>query len=105
MNRRSAITSTALFALGAASLESQAAGATAAPVVRVSLGWYPPDRANEVAAILDYEGKPLGEAIKKLPGLIAYYSGLDREHHAMTNVSLWKDLATAQQMATLQPMI
>jgi hypothetical protein len=105
MNRRSAMTGTAFLALGTASLEGTAGVPGAAPVVRVSLGWYPPEKVNEVAAILDYEGKPLGEAIKKLPGLISYYSGIDREQHALTNVSLWKDLASAEQMATLQAMI
>jgi hypothetical protein len=105
MNRRSAITGTAFLALSAASLEGTAGVAGSAPVVRVSLGWYPPDKASEVAAIMDYQGKPLGEAIKKLSGLISFYSGIDREQHAVTNVSLWKDLASAEQMTGLQPMI
>jgi hypothetical protein len=96
MNRRSAMAGTALLAL-------RVPGDS--PVVRVSLGWYPPEKVDEVAAILDYEGKALGDAIKTLPGLISYYSGLDRKQHALTNVSLWKDLASAEQMATLQPMI
>src|ERR1700688_1005917 len=105
MNRRSALAGTALLALGAASFEGTAGAPGNAPVVRVSLGWYPPEKESEVAAIMDYQGKPLGEAIKKLPGLISYYSGIDREQRALTNVSLWKDLASAAQMATLQPMI
>ena len=75
------------------------------PIVRVSFGWYPPEKEAEVAAILDYADKPLGKGIRRLPGLVAYYSGIDREHHAMVNVSLWSDLSSAQQMGRLQEML
>jgi hypothetical protein len=75
------------------------------PVVRVSFGWYPPEKADEVAANLNYAGKPVGDAIPKLPGLIAYYSGIDRKHHAVVNVSLWKDVPSAEQMSTLRAML
>lgn len=74
-------------------------------IVRISLGWYPPEKETQVAAILDYAGQPLGDAIKKLPGLISYYSAIDRTQRAMVNVSLWKDLASAQQMEKLQAML
>lgn len=76
-----------------------------APIVRLSFGWYPPEKEAQVAAVLDYAGKPLGDAIRKLPGLISYYSGIDRVQHAMVNVSLWKDLPSAQQMGKLQAML
>jgi hypothetical protein len=75
------------------------------PIIRVSFGWYPPEKADEVATRLNYAGKPVGNAIEKLPGLIAYYSGIDRKHHAMVNVSLWKDRPSAEQMSTLQAML
>lgn len=105
MNRRFAIAGTAILAVGVATSEGRARVPGGSPVVRVSLGWYPPEKVDEVAAFMDYEGKVLGDAIKSLPGLISYYSGLDRKQHALTNVSLWKDLASAEQMATLQLMI
>ena len=75
------------------------------PVIRVSLGWYPAEKADALAAILDYAGKPLGDAIQKLPGLLAYYSGIDRTRNALVNVSLWKDVPSADQMSTLQAML
>ena len=75
------------------------------PVVRVSLGWFPAEKADEVARNMDYAGKPLGAAIQKLPGLISYYSGIDRERHAIVNVSLWETERAAEQMSTLQQMI
>jgi hypothetical protein len=75
------------------------------PVIRVSLGWYPAEKADALATILDYAGKPLGDAIQKLPGLLAYYSGIDRTRNALVNVSLWKDVPSADQMSTLQAML
>ena len=76
-----------------------------APVVRVSLGWYPPDREREVASLLDYTSRPLGDEIKQLPGLLWYHSGIDRERHAIVNVSLWRDVPRAEQMGRLQSML
>ena len=105
MNRRSVFAPAGMSAVAAAAGGSDAASVRDKPIVRVSFGWYPPEKEAAVAAILDYAGKPLGEAIKKLPGLIAYYSGIDRERHAMVNVSLWIDLPSAEQMGKLQAML
>lgn len=105
MNRRSVVMQAGMLALSAGGAGSLAASVQDRPIVRVSLGWYPPEKEAQVVAILDYAGKPLGDAIEKLPGLISYYSGIDREHHAMVNVSLWRDLPSAQQMGKLQAML
>ena len=43
----------------------------ARPVLRVSLGWFPPEKAEEVARVMDYRGQPLESAIGKLPGLVS----------------------------------
>jgi hypothetical protein len=75
------------------------------PVVRVSLGWFPPERLAAVERLMDYSGQPLGEAIARLPGLISFHSGIDRDRHAVVNVSLWESVQAAEQMATLQPML
>jgi hypothetical protein len=40
-----------------------------------------------------------------LPGLISYYLGIDREHHTMVNVSLWKDLSSPEQIGKLQAVL
>jgi hypothetical protein len=105
MNRRSVMIRSALLVLGTATTQGNAAVPSNTSVVRVSLGRYPPAKVTEVAAIMDYEGKPLGRAIKGLPGLISYYSGIDRARHALVNVSVWKDSASAEQMETLQLML
>ena len=75
------------------------------PVVRVSFGWFPPEKMAEVAAAIDYTDKPLAAAIEGLPGLILYYSAIDRERHAIVNVSLWRDVPSAEQMGRLQAML
>jgi hypothetical protein len=54
---------------------------------------------------MDYRAKPLEAAIAKLPGLISYYSGIDRQRHAVVNVSLWESVEAAEQMANLQAML
>ncbi len=38
-------------------------------------------------------------------GNLGYYAGIDRKNNAMSNVSLWKSVEAAEQMATFQPMI
>lgn len=105
MTHRSVFAQERMLAVAAGAGGSAAASVRDRPIVRVSFGWYPPEKEAEVAAILDYAGKPLGEAIKKLPGLISYYSGIDRQHHVMVNVSLWADLSSAEQMGKLQAML
>jgi hypothetical protein len=78
---------------------------SARPVVRVSLAWVPPEKLDAVTQAMDYRGQPLEAAIQKLPGLISFYSGVDRERHALVNVSLWESVEAAEQMSTLQAML
>ena len=80
-------------------------GGSAAPVVRISLGWYPPEHEQEVAALLDFKKRAIGEDISRLPGLRWYYSGIDRARHAIVNVSAWRDAPSAEQMGKLQAML
>jgi hypothetical protein len=80
-------------------------GGAPAPIVRISLGWYPPEHEDEVAALLDYKRRSIGEDIERLPGLLWYYSGIDRERHAIVNVSAWRDAPSAEQMGKLQAML
>jgi hypothetical protein len=109
MNRRLATKKVLALAAGASAAAAMSADSTphakAAPIVRVSMGWFPPEKVDEVAALLDYTGRPLATAIKALPGLVAYYSGIDRKRHAMVNVSIWKDEPSAEQMGSLQAML
>ena len=79
--------------------------ASQAPIVRVSLGFYPAEHEREVAAILDYKDRTIGDEIRRLPGLCWYYSGIDRARHAIVNVSAWADVPSAEQMGKLQAML
>ena len=38
-------------------------------------------------------------------GNLGYYVGIDHTNNAMHNVSLWENLANANQMATFVPML
>jgi hypothetical protein len=104
VNRRTVITTGALAAMGSRASEA-ADPATKSPVVRVSYGRYPVEKEAAIAEIMNYSGKPVEQAIQKLPGLISFYSGIDREAHTIVNASLWKDIESAKQMDTLQAMI
>jgi hypothetical protein len=75
------------------------------PVVRISLGRFDPDKFDAVRRLLDDSQKTLAPAIRSLQGNRGYYVGIDREHNAMTNVSLWDTRSDAEQMATLREML
>jgi len=38
-------------------------------------------------------------------GNLGYYVGIDRGHNAISNVSLWDSVESAEQIATFQPML
>jgi hypothetical protein len=76
----------------------------ALPVVRISRGSFAPESYESVKQRLDASRKSLIPAIRKLRGLLHYYVGIDPASNTMINVSVWKTLADANQMQTLQPM-
>jgi hypothetical protein len=52
------------------------------------------------------ESKAAPEAgIRSMRGNLGYYVGIDRKNNAISNVSLWESIETAEQMATFQPML
>lgn len=76
----------------------------ALPVVRISRGSFAPESFESVKQRLDASRKSLVPAIKKLRGLLRYYVGIDAESNTLINVSVWKTVADAKQMDTLQAM-
>lgn len=76
-----------------------------APVIRISIGRFDPDKADLVGAKLIESKQRLESGIRALKGNLAYYAGLDRVNNAMHNVSFWETLADAQQMAAFAPML
>jgi hypothetical protein len=74
-------------------------------VVRISIGQFPPEQAENIEQLLNNGEKILRPAISKLAGNTAYYVGIDKEKGFMTNTSLWETLDDAMQMARLPEML
>ena len=75
-------------------------------IIRISIGYFQPEQADKVEAMLNDEFKKiLTPAIKKLKGSLGYYVAIDKEKNAMTNVSFWQTKEDALQMATLKEML
>ena len=75
-------------------------------IVRISIGYFQPEQADKIEAMLNNEFKnSLIPAIKKLKGNLGYYVAIDKEKNAMTNVSIWRTKEDALQMATLKEML
>jgi quinol monooxygenase YgiN len=74
-------------------------------VVRISLGSFELERAEEVEQRLAESEQSLRPAIERLAGNCGYYVGIDRKSGTMTNISLWESLEDAQRMATLPEML
>jgi DNA-directed RNA polymerase subunit E'/Rpb7 len=74
--------------------------------IRISIGYFQASQTEQVEAMLQNEFKnTLIPAIEKLHGNLGYYVAIDREKHAMTNVSFWETKEDAMQMATLKEML
>jgi hypothetical protein len=76
-----------------------------APVIRISIGKFDADKAAVVEARLQESKERLETGIRAMTGSIAYYAGIDRVNNAMHNVSVWKTIADAEQMASFAPML
>ncbi|MGC1412861.1 MAG: hypothetical protein WA864_28430 [Acetobacteraceae bacterium] len=75
------------------------------PVIRISIGKFDPDRAAVVEAKLMESRARLESGVRGMRGNLAYYAGVDRINYAMHNVSIWKSVDDANQMATFAPML
>ena len=76
-----------------------------APIIRISLGTFDAEKAAIVEAKLTESKAALEAGIRAMRGNLGYYAGIDRKNNAMSNVSIWESIETAEQMATFQPMI
>lgn len=77
----------------------------AQPIVRLSRGRFAPEKYEQVKQLIDDSAGPLVPAIRALRGLLYYHAAVDRETNTLVNVSIWKDLAAAKQLDTLQAML
>ena len=74
-------------------------------IIRISLGFFEPERATEIANLLNDKDEILRNAIGKLRGNLAYYVTVDAKVGAMSNVSHWETQEEAMQMSTLPEML
>ena len=76
-----------------------------APVIRISLGSFESNKAAVVETKLIESKAVLEAGIRAMRGNLGYYVGIDRKNNAISSVSLWDSVETAEQMATFQPML
>jgi hypothetical protein len=75
------------------------------PVVRVSIIRCPPEHFAELRHMMLDAENILAPGLNAMNGLDAYFVGADEATSSLTNVSVWKTLADAQQMDRFQPML
>jgi hypothetical protein len=73
--------------------------------VRVSNGHFDIAKLPEVERAYAASEAALREGLEKLPGLIHFYAGIDREKGCVTNVSVWESVEAAKQLNAFQPML
>ena len=75
-------------------------------IVRVSIGYYPPEQEAAVEEKLETVFKEkIMPAVKKLNGSIYYFVAVDKEKKSITNESLWETREDAMQMAEMKEML
>ena len=74
-------------------------------VVRISKGRFDASKAAQAERVLASSEQALLAPLSRLPGLLHYYVGIDREKGYLTNVSIWDSLTNAHQMDTLAEML
>jgi hypothetical protein len=75
------------------------------PVVRVSIIRCPPEHFTELRQMMLDSENILAPGLNVMSGLEAFFVGADEATSSLTNVSVWKTLADAQQMDRFQPML
>jgi hypothetical protein len=74
-------------------------------VIRISRGTFDLARLDEVEELLAGSEEALREPLAQLPGLLHFYSGIDRQRGAITNVSVWASLDEAHALDALPAML
>jgi hypothetical protein len=73
-------------------------------VVRVSILNIPSEHIEQAVTMMRDAESSL-DAIHDLPGLRAYFAGVDRTTSQLSNVSVWDSVEHASAMSTFQPML
>ena len=72
--------------------------------VRISRGTFDLAKARDVIEMLRASEEQLAPALKQLPGLHSYQTGVDAEHDTMIAISVWDTAEHAQAMSRLPEM-
>ena len=72
--------------------------------VRINRGTFDPSKAQVVQEMLRESEEQLAPALKQLPGLQSYQTGIDTEHGTMIAISTWDTIEHAQSLGQLPEM-
>jgi quinol monooxygenase YgiN len=72
--------------------------------IRINRGKFDPARLDDVTAILRASEEKLVPAIRQLPGLQSYHTGIDVASGTMITVSIWDTAEHAAAMSGLPEM-
>ena len=75
-----------------------------APVIRISISRFDVKIAPKIEAKLLESREKLEPGVRALKGNLGFFFGIDHEHGAMQNVSIWETVADAKQLDTFEPM-
>jgi hypothetical protein len=104
--RRTVIaTLTASFAVTGCTLTPKTEVSNLKPVLRISRAKFEAKDFEKFRAMLIESQARLEPALRKLPGLIRFYAGIDAETNTMINTSEWQSLAEAKALDTLPEML
>jgi hypothetical protein len=73
-------------------------------VVRISRAKFDPPKFDRINEMLIRSQDNLIPSIRKLPGLVSYYAGIDHTSGTMVQVSVWKSEEAAEAMTGLREM-
>lgn len=73
--------------------------------VRVSIMRASPDRFAALSAMMIEAEAALRPGIEAMPGLLAFFAGVDEATSSLTNTSVWETLDAARQLDSFQPML
>lgn len=76
-----------------------------APIVRMSIARCDATRFALLRRMMLDSESVLRPGIEAMPGLLAFYSGVDEAALALTQVSVWDTLEHARQLDSFQPML
>lgn len=72
--------------------------------VRINRGTFDPFKAQDVLEMLRKSEVQLSPALKQLPGLQSYQTGIDTERGTMIAISVWDTIEHAQSLGQLPEM-